>query len=269
MKNKKIYLRLAGGPGNQMFQFAFALYVANQNNAKEIILETSGLAKYKAKHEEYITRYFDVNKAPVKISFADKNIILNYRLAKLLPIRSSFWPLISDKNALNAVNNKNSTIYIDGYFIWLLDESDFTSVVASMKTFFKKKNISIPANTCVVNIRGREFIELGWNKSTSSNYYIPAMSQMLNRYNIKKFIVRTDDVAYSKELLKSVDYEVEYFENEMDTDFYTVSNSKYKIIGGSSFSIWAVLLGYDLEDGAIIAPSWKVKLPNQIEFNNE
>lgn len=265
IKEKVIHLRLAGGLGNQIFQFAFSIYIAKKNNYTSIYLDTNGLSKYKAQHNEYLSKYFNFDKTSLKINHKN-SLILKYRLAKMFAIKSKFCPFISDKNRNFAINNKNKKLYIDGYFIWSLSQEEFDETIKILKSFMIDSKVEVDNSKCVVHIRGGDFVELGWNALTPASYYLDAMKNMVLNYQIKSFIIITDDIKYSEDLLKDCQYEYEIQSNDMLTDFFTIANAQMKIIGGSSFAIWAAALGYDGNNGMLIAPPRNVLLPNQMKM---
>jgi hypothetical protein len=109
-------------------------------------------------------------------------------------------------------------------------------------------------------------VTLGWNKSTPASYYLNAIQFMVDEYAIKNFTVITDDLKYASGLLKDCIYEYEIKSNDMISDFFTIAASSKRIIGGSSFAIWASALGCDDDDVVVIAPEFNVLLPNQIRI---
>lgn len=254
---------MAGGLGNQLFQFAYIVYIAKKFNIDHVVLDEDALGNYKAQHSNHLTKVFDFKKFPLGIKIK-RNLLSNMRIPRLLPLKLSWWPFIGDHNS-KSLKTVWKDIWIDGYFIWDLSTEDFYPVVDFLRENQKENHeIQLGKFDCVVHIRGGDFVELGWNKLTPDTYYLEAMKRMSSEFGVEKFIVITDDVTYATSLLCQCDVDYEISSNDMMTDFHTIAQSKYKIIGGSSFAIWATLLGYNESDGVVIAPSFPVKLPNQV-----
>lgn len=264
MENRKLILRMAGGLGNQLFELAYAINQAKKNKIESIILDDSSLSSYKAKHTNHLKKFFDFTNLEQSIKYKN-SFITKLRLPRFFGFKFTKWFLVSDKNK-DYVKFFHSTTILDGYFIWALNQNDFDETCSILKNYLLEPiSNTYDDNECVIHIRGGDFVELGWNKLTPDSYYLNAMNIMASKYNIKKFIVITDDIKYAKSLLTQSSYQYEVQNNDMKTDFYTIANAPMKIIGGSSFAIWASALGYDNNDGILIAPSWDVKLPNQID----
>jgi hypothetical protein len=260
---KKIVCRLAGGLGNQLFEFGYAIHLARNNNIDSIFLDDYALQSYKTKYKSYLNSYFNFSSAPFQIK-EQHNYITKLRLPKLFGWKKDKWPLIGDRN-YKFIKNLRSCSILDGYFIWALDQSDFDKTRLELKKYLNSMQTrKFKRSECVVHIRGGDFIELGWQKFTPDSYYFDAMKTMVEEYDINYFIVITDDLKYTEGILNKCPYNFEIQSNDMKTDFYTIANSPKKIIGGSSFAIWASALGYDKNDGVLIAPKRDILLPNQI-----
>lgn len=262
IKNKKITTRMAGGLGNQIFQLAYSIYLAKKHDINTIYLDSSSLSSYKAKHVNHLDQFFNLEKINFNIEFKN-NFLTKLRLPRFFDFSFKKWFLISDRNK-DFVENLYSCNFLDGYFIWALKQLDFDEIRLILKNALLEKNTKLNLDDeCVIHIRGGDFVELGWDKFIPNDYYIKAMNVMFQKYNVKNFLIITDDLDYATNLMNNVKFDYKIQNNDMQTDFHTIANAKKKIIGGSFFAIWASALGYCKEDGVLIAPYKEAKLPNQ------
>ncbi len=268
-----IIIRLAGGLGNQIFQLGAGLLLAKKSRSKKIILDDSALSKYEVMRVNDLLSFFELNKFNLEIYFKSLKII-RLRLPKLLPIKLSKFPLVTDRNFKSIVNNPNSTILImDGYFQWELSQNNFDDILNILNRILINKN-HINNTACVVHIRGGDFIKLGWNKITPEQYYLDAMKIMSDRYNIDNFIIVTDDKVYSQIILDKINYNYEFRCSDMINDFYTISSYSNRILSSSTFALWASALGNN-NNGIVISPSYwfpnkkrTIYLKNEIRLGN-
>jgi hypothetical protein len=91
-------------------------------------------------------------------------------------------------------------------------------------------------NYCYVHIRGGDYKEIDW--LLPKKYYDEAKNVILNKNPNIKFLIITDDIEYCKQIFP----EEEYITNDVFTDFYILSKSKYMIMSNSSFSWWTTYL---------------------------
>jgi hypothetical protein len=264
-----IIIRLAGGLGNQIFQLGAGLLLAQKLNTKKLILDDSALNSYDVKRNNELISFFDFSKLDLLVEFKHLSII-KLRLPKVLAIKYSKFPLVGDNNFNYIINNSSSSfLLLDGYFQWVLSQNNFNNIVDVLKTIFKNKQIVINNKTCVVHIRGGDFVKLGWNKITPTQYYLDAIKLMVEKYNIDKFIIVTDDKKYAKIIMEQIDSKYEFECSNMIDDFYTILLYSYRILSSSTFSFWASALGNNKE-GIVIAPEfWFPNKKRDIYLKNE
>ncbi len=267
-----IIVRLAGGLGNQIFQFGVALSLAKKNNINKIIIDDSNLSKYTVKRKNELINFFNLDKLDIEVSFEYK-FITKLRIPKIFPIRIGNILLLSDKNFELVKNNEYKHIIMDGYFQWVLSQEDFDEIVNFLKKIFISNNLDYYKEGCIIHIRGGDFIKLGWNRITSKEYYIKAIKYMKDKYHQDKFYVVTDDKRYSKTLLKGLDVEYKFIGGDMYEDFYLIGSFQYRILSSSTFALWASALGNN-EKGFVIAPDyWFINkrriiyLPNEVRIS--
>jgi hypothetical protein len=273
-----IILRIAGGLGNQLFQYS-AAKLLNNKKGSNILIDIEGLRKYE------IIRNFELKKV---IKFKNNNIISNkykYIIDLRLPIKFSFkiknWPLISDSNYVyNYYNgNNNPIIIMDGYF-QDINQEIFEKMYNIIKDDFinenNNNNINISDDKCIIHIRGNDFIKIGWNEVANANYYKKAINIMKEKYLIDQFDFVTDDVNYAKYIINRCNININsklYCNDDSIRDFYLIGQYKKRILSSSTFAIWASMFGYNKDDEIVICPEKltpekyrKFKIRNEIDI---
>lgn len=250
-----IFLRLSGGLGNQIFQLGASMLLANYSGASHLVIDDSFLNDYQAKRSNDLCKFFDLRKARVKIEFS-KVSLAKYRLPKVLPLRFSSWPFVSDRNFQSALQSTTDRVrYLDGYFQACLSQKNFDdirSLLIDISTLSKK---SLDSSVCIIHIRGGDFLKLGWNTIASPSYYHSAMQLMTTHYNVRHFKIITDDLNYAEKIMSCQNVSYEISSNDMISDFKTIAFSRRKILSNSTFALWASVLG-DLKDPVVVCPRY-------------
>jgi hypothetical protein len=254
---KTIIVRLAGGFGNQIFQFGAALLLSSKARYRMIILDDYALSSYKVNRNFDLSRFMDFSRNDIQI-ILQKRLLSKLRIPKLLSLRSPSTPFVSDSNFQDIVDRgKSQYRLLDGYF-QNLRQRDFENIVTLLKPLLYDKLIDskgLDSEICVTHVRGGDFVELGWDGSTPKQYYMDAMSIMCDRYEVKSFLVVTDDKYYAENIISSANFNIEIISNDMDEDFWTIASYSKRILSASTFALWASALGRNDADGVVIAPN--------------
>jgi len=250
-----IYLRLSGGLGNQIFQLGASMLLAKSSGATRLVIDDSFLNNYQAKRSNDLCKFFDFKKAGIKVEFS-KFPLAKYRLPKILPLRFSFWPFVSDRNFQPALQSTTDrTRYLDGYFQSCLSQKNFDDIRTILISIsILDKNLLDPS-ICVIHIRGGDFLKLGWDSIAPSSYYHSAMHLMLTNHNIQHFKVITDDLNYAKTIMSCHDVSYEIFSNDITSDFNVIASAQRRILSSSTFALWASALN-ELRDSIVICPRY-------------
>tara|TARA_B110000211_G_scaffold234668_1_gene305475 strand:- start:620 stop:1432 length:813 start_codon:yes stop_codon:yes gene_type:complete len=248
-------VRLAGGFGNQTFQFGAALYLSRIRNQENFYLDSSALSSYQVKREFVLDSFFDLGKSN---AFVKKNFLTKLRLPVYLTLPFVYWPLIGDQN-FNYVNKcvLSFPVLMDGYF-QNLSQKNFNDIYTLLKSLlldkFKKLD-TVDSRTCVIHIRGGDFIDLGWNKFTSKEYYVLSMKVMTDKYDVSNFRVVTDDILYARSILPLKEFDIKIASCDIVNDFQTIAAHSKRILSASTFALWASALGVNDDGGVVIAPN--------------
>lgn len=267
MGDKLILVRLAGGLGNQIFQLSAALLLAKKIGINKISIDLSGLQKYEAKHKNELVYFFDFKN--IEINYV-RNRIIDFRIPKILPFKLPFYPFISDKNFQWALKNPNKQLMIlDGYFQDCLSQEDFNTQIKILKEVFLPSKYEENESSCIIHIRGGDFVKLGWNVISPKEYYINAIKIMIDEYKKNDFKIVTDDRKYAESILKEININYEFIGDSIYDDFYLIGKYKYRILSSSTFSMWASALSNN-ENSVVISPEyWTPNNPRKILLPNE
>jgi|SaaInl8_200m_RNA_FD_contig_41_2269409_length_3092_multi_3_in_0_out_0_3 hypothetical protein len=256
-----ITVRLNGGLGNQMFQYAMAKALASHNNTK-LVLDTN-------EFDTYDLRDLELDKYNIKAEVINKNYVLKkiikkLRLDKLFPTYYVEKSLKYDSN----IKDLNNDIYLEGYFqneryfLDIRDEllKDFT-IKDSLSSYTQQieKEIFDEDVSVSLHIRRGDYIS-----DTNTNnvhgtcdleYYKKAMNLMKGKYNNIKYFIFSDDISWVKDNLKIlnaiyIDSKEKRIPHE---DIYLMSLCSHNIIANSSFSWWGAWLNRN-NDKVVIAP---------------
>lgn len=104
-------------------------------------------------------------------------------------------------------------------------------------------------NVCILNFRGGEYVGFG-ELYLTRKYWVDAMNNM-NKINPNiKFVVITDDIKASQDMLP----EIPAYHFSVDKDYAIIKNSKHVILSNSTFPFFAVFTSNTIEN--VIAPKY-------------
>jgi hypothetical protein len=267
MTSPKIVVRLAGGLGNQLFQFAAAVSVAQRLGLpfSNIRIDTRFLASYDAKHKYeigFVTNLFPGVQVAPQLPFMASMASL-FRFAKIFDKKLSAWELISSVAHLNsacAKLNPASTFILDGYFQHpgiLFNEEERkrirTALISAKSSLIDKvKNGFLYIG---VHIRRGDYVT---SKSAAKvfrnvpiEYYDAALKQLRRD---QKVLVFSDDRELAASYAAKVGgVDVRQLNLSLQDEFCLLMACDDHIIANSTFSWWAVYLGNN-PGGCVIAP---------------
>jgi len=270
-------IKLWGGLGNQMFQYAFGRAITN-NCESELFF-------YQLDHTSDKDN-LDILKFNVNIIFLKKDILkkhilfldslLLYRVERkilqILPFLDrniTIEPTLSYNEKIK--NNHTSTIY-DGY--WqsykyfanindeILNEFEIREGFIQNSSLFKEIENS---NSVSIHFRRGDYL-LKKNKevyaSCERNYYFAAIKEISDKVNNPHFFVFSNDLPMAqKELTSLCNAKMVFVDNsKVDNgnleDFLLMTKCKHNIIANSTFSWWAAWLNRNKEKVIIAPKKW-------------
>ncbi len=265
-----IIVKLLGGLGNQMFQYAFGKHLALKNNSSLLLdlsyYESQSLRKYeldafliseKTISKDLLNQLVYPNPPTIFIRLINKffNKQLEYKIVS--EASTSF-----DSSCLNLKGN----VYLSGYW---QSEKYFKSIEIQLreiftfqhekyeKTLFLKEILH--SNSISIHIRRGDYVN---DKATHAvhglcdlAYYHNAINAIADKEINPVFFIFTDDVVWAKENLV-IPFEHHFVSGNNLNNFeemYLMSLCKHNIIANSSFSWWAAWLNPN-QQKKIIAP---------------
>ena len=259
-------IKLFGGLGNQMFQYAFYNYLLSKGY-KNVYLDknTKGIND----HDDFrlMIPFIKVNNG----MFVSKHIsrllfIVCILIRKLFKINLIASDSDSDSNNIRNLNT-NKVFYI-GYW---QNKFFIENVSADLRIKFTFKPITDNINKYILNIikenesvsihvrRGDYFtdekVRIIHGDICTVKYYNNAIQRIKSIIENPTFFVFSDDISWAKANLK---LEHAYFidwniKNNSYIDMQLMSNCKHNIIANSSFSWWAAWIN-DNPQKTIVAP---------------
>lgn len=271
-----IVVKLIGGLGNQLFQYAIAKKIALQHGTN-VVLDISAFEEHYKLHK-YSLQYCNFEKR-----FASKSDLLFFGIIKsktLLGIynviRTKVKKPVTIKEAqfnfdaevfLRATENT----YLDGFWQTekyfsdirpiLLEELSITKQLEKLNLEFANRISS--SNAISLHIRRADYTNnketLSIHGSCTLEYYANAIKYISEKISNPVLFIFSDDMNWVKEnLITSI--ETNYVDhNNADTNFEDLrlmSFCKHNIIANSSFSWWGAWLNSNPEKIVIAPKRW-------------
>lgn len=260
--------KITGGLGNQMFQYALSLALANESNCN-IYYDLSFYGEENQSQYPTVEEMLEnqeLSKLNAKRKFCLKNFNIEYQLAdnkKIENCTSRVDESVIREKGIAGFNNGQHEYILD-YFetLELFDFEKYRDVFSkafTIKVDMDEKNKDMlnkinKENSIAIHIRRTDHGLLGF---TNLKYYNKAVNHMVEKIENPHFFIFSDDVNWVKENFK-LDYPNTIVDiNNDDTnyfDFELMKNCKHHIIANSTFSWWAAWLNPNKEK-IIIAPT--------------
>lgn len=278
-----ILIKLQGGLGNQMFQYATARSLAHEN---EIVYLNHDFFKHTETTEDFIARKYELGifsqlKA-VKAGSSQDNLFnhnsLFYKMkrlsVKLVYIKQNANEFISFERFRNCKH-----IYLDGffqsekYFIntrqQLLDEFRFPEF--DLSNISVRNKIDQSLNSVSIHIRRTDFLIPRVEKVHGVlplEYYHKALATLKNKYNNLDLFFFSDDIEWVKDNFSDNEWNCHFITGNTGDDSWKdmalMACCKHHIVANSSFSWWGAWLS--TKTGCTYAP-FKWVNPESMEFN--
>lgn len=277
-----IIVKIQGGLGNQMFQYALGRNLSLIHNA-ECKIDTSYLQK-----PNQSSRIFRLSGYDIKASEATKEEINSY-CSNLQKFLDKFRPeknkkRIKEEGAFfNSEILKISSGYFDGHWN---SEKYFDKNAEIIRKDFQLKSplsgmaenvareITSQENSVSIHVRRGDYVSIqkiaNVHGALSLSYYSRAISKIQESVKNPHFFVFSDDIEWTKEnLSKSV--EITFVSNPKIEDYeemHLMSMCKHNIIANSTFSWWASWLNQNPNKIVISPKNWFVDQNRKTDLLN-
>lgn len=277
-----IVIKLQGGLGNQMFQYAFASILAKKKNTK-ILIDNSFFNRVE-KIKGFTPRRFELsifNNPYVMAS--DSDIVSFYHLSKINKVRRKLgfhYPKIYNEPSFDFQSDAlsiKSPVYLKGYFQsckYLVGYENFIRKLFSFpinKLDEINKDLLIKiknSNSIAIHIRRGDYVSdkvtAEYHGSCGLDYYLEAIELLVSKNKEFTFVFFSDDSDWVKEQFKDLPFSkifIDHNKNEDSwKDMFLMSSCSHNVIANSSFSWWAAWLNENPEKKVIAPKEWfKIK----------
>lgn len=265
-----ITVKLIGGLGNQMFQYA--LYRAFELKGRDVCLDDYTYFKLQSPppHLVYHLDIFDLCfKKMVPQSLPNYLIKPGSMLFSLVRKFGIPLSLYREKEASkfdsNVFSEKNVNKYFEGY--WQTDKyfaeyrteikQDFQYVGEWSIENAKYKDMMVNSNSVSIHIRRGDYLKSSvYTGICTENYYKNAINYIKSHVVNPIFFIFSNDLEWCKSFFRKEDTVIFVEGNDVEhsyMDMILMTYCKHHVIANSSFSWWGSWLGP--EGGITIAPS--------------
>jgi uncharacterized protein YifE (UPF0438 family) len=243
-----IVVRITGGLGNQMFQYAFAR--ALQAQGKKVLLQWHGQRR-QALHNGW--ELDDVFESPLsrKIRVANESPLLNTH-AWLM--RKTVRKREPNNIGYNPEFLETTKGYLDGYW---QTEKYFSKMETTIRDDFRFKTLSGEMNLQLqerllsetfvsVHVRRGDYLKIPrLGEVCTPDYYKRALEMMNRMHPGSTLMVFSDDIPYCRKMFSGLDAVYVDWNRGPNSwmDMALMSYCRFHIIANSSFSWWGAWLG--------------------------
>ncbi|MDF2609785.1 MAG: glycosyl transferase family 11 [Lachnospiraceae bacterium] len=263
-----IEVKVFGGLGNQMFQYAFANYLRLNN--EQVCLDISDYKIHKHHHGFELTTVFGIDEM-----FVDKNSELSIKsasllirvLQKILLVRISKDTEYYEQKEVSFISSEK--IYSDLHMVGFWQDVRYIMPIRShliskfnfIKPLNDKNKVFInrinDEDTVSIHIRRGDYLaNKGLGNICDEKYYNKAIKYFISVLVKPKFIFFSDDINWCKSQYGAID--AEFVDWNLGSDSYIdmqlMSICRHNIISNSTFSWWGAFLNSN-ESKIVLCPS--------------
>lgn len=265
-----IIIKIEGGLGNQMFQYALGLSLSARHKVP-FKIDYSYLKKENQSGRDFRLFGFNID-AP---ETTEKEIA--HFTNPLQKVLDKFRPEISRKKILEKVSGFNPEILerSEGYFVGHFNSPlYFSSCEEEVRKAFSLKNPLSPEgekwnkeilatpNSVSVHIRRGDYINIpkvaNVHGAIPLSYYEKACDQILGKFPDAKFFISSDDINWAKENFPKK-YSAVFISSPEIPDYEEVilmSHCAHNITANSTFSFWSAWLNQNPQKIVITPKFW-------------
>jgi hypothetical protein len=245
-------IRIYGGLGNQLFQYAFGRVM--ESNGIEVRYDLTYRVKI---HADEDSRPYRLNKFNTDVKISS---FLNQRTIR----EKEFSPLYTK---LDNCNFWGYWQYINIYkdVLPILRKEFCVKEEFYIPEFITLKNQILNTNSVGIHVRRGDYVKNNAFNVLPLSYYQNAL-----RYVKGDILVFSDDIKWCQKYFTGRRFQNVMFIKGGDYfDFELLKSCKQKIIANSTFSAWAALLNEDSNSVVVAPKQWRTKEENQVKFMKE
>ncbi len=262
-----IIIKLIGGLGNQLFQYAIGRQLSIKHGVK-LKVDLVELLDRKPR-QNFTFRDFELGDFKFQVQSATKFELLAFKLKTWvltkIGLRKSYFRESKFTFDSNLLMNSSNSMYLNGFW---QTEKYFTNIrsvlindlnlLNELSIVAKKWESQInSANAISIHIRRGDYISNSlaneFHGFCSLEYYISAIEFIKGKIGNCVFFFFSDDLEWAKTTFSSLE-DVAFVESISNKeDLYLMSICRHNIIANSSFSWWGAWLNQN-QDKIVIAP---------------
>lgn len=273
-----IIVRINGGLGNQMFQYAFASILAKKNDA--VVLLDVSFFEQTEKSLGFTPRTFELavfNNHYVLASDLEVNSF--HHLSKIIKIKRKIglnYPKTHKETSFEFQGKLlliKKPVYLEGYFQSFKYFVGYEGFIRKLFSFpvdkldeinrdilNKIKNL----NSIAIHVRRGDYVNdeitAQYHGSCSMDYYLQAIKEMVSKNKDFTLVFFSDDNDWVDEQFKDLSYSKIFVHHNKGEnswkDMLLMSSCCHNIIANSSFSWWAAWLNENPEKTVIAPKKW-------------
>lgn len=269
-------VKILGGLGNQMFQYAFYLALKEKYPNEEIKIDTSCFRGYHLHNGYELAKIFGIK--ATEATFMDKFKIaypyFHYRswqiFKRILPQRKTMFAEKSNEEFDKRVFAQNQNCYYDGYW---QNELYFKNLKDEIQKVFTAKNISKKNQEYATMLQGSESVSIHIRRGDYltnplykgiciEKYYQKSIAYIQSQKQIECYCIFSNDINWCKVhlnnllLAKNIIFVDWNKGKDSYQDLYLMSCCKHNIIANSSFSWWGAWLNHNNKKMVICPKKW-------------
>ncbi|MCX2431350.1 alpha-1,2-fucosyltransferase [Pedobacter sp. GR22-10] len=261
-----IIVKLQGGLGNQMFQYAAARTLSNSG---KVYLDFSFLLQNNITTDSFTARGFELGifkrtKTRISNPYFIRLIRSKRRIFKTLSPR---YQEVKDENIFDFLNNNSSNVYLDGYFQNPLIFRDIRNILMDEFTFPElsklskeiELNILSTTNPVAIHIRRGDYTKpeiQSYHGILPLNYYKQGIERIKSKVENPIFYIFSDDANWCKENFSFIENSTIVSNLEPWEDMYLMTACQHHIIANSTFSWWGAWLSTNKKQINIAPKNW-------------
>ncbi len=267
-------VRIIGGLGNQMFQYALFLALKKRFPDEEMRVDASLMSSYRVHNGLELERVFQLSlpQASFRELMSLTRPMYNYRMArivdKFLPPRRTELIDISSDHLMDDIFSTGDCYY-KGYWLDYRYSKDITDLLQETYDFKLPFNEATEGmlhiirkcnNAVGIHVRRGDYLKAkNYAGLCGLDYYEAALKYFMTRFKDPTFFIFSDDIGWCMEnivpLLFGCDYHIIDFNKGIDSplDMMLMSECNHNIIANSSFSWWGAVLNKN-PDKIVCAP---------------
>lgn len=275
-RNMRI-VKIIGGLGNQMFQFALALSLQHRFEDEEVKLDLHCFRGYRKHYGFELPRIFNIRYAAAslreiaRVAYPYPNYLSWKAGHRLLPARRAMLVERADMKPVDDLFDRTSIGYYDGYW---QHESYFSAISERVRAAFVFPELTDERNRAVLQTvttgnsvgihvrRGDYLTDPLFRGTCPAGYYDRAISLAEERLKPDVYVVFSNDMAWCRQYFATMgeSKKVLFVDwnrgQESYRDMQLMSLCRHQIIANSSFSWWAAWLNRNAGKTVIGPAKW-------------